>query len=680
VASGGARDALWWSGVAAAAVGVGALLAGAAWGALVAALGSLALLDLAWSRAAGRAPPPAVWALGLAGGFVLLFGAVGLSLAPGARWALALSSLQLLLAAAGATLRRPTLGRRGLDALGHATVVLASALALRGAPLAPILTCATAGLSLLALTASWSQRERGGAGEEWETLLLLALVVALAFPTLDDLVPLPAPLFLGALALCAIVAFAVLARPPAEAHRAQLPSTAGALLVAHGVAALALVNALLFSWTLVSRFALDALLVAFFAWILVSVLSDYRGVLRALARVRRRPGSARAPAAPAADASRFVSRPLATEVNVLVPARDDAEALRSSMERLLSFEAPLRFTLVASALSRDGTLEAAREIAARAGPERVRVHLGTTGSKARDLDEAWRGSDAEVFLVLDADETIGSGFVERGLARLDAEPDVGIVQGRKVVEAAGPLGRFVGAERRYATLVDHPAHADDGAAHFAGSGALLRRAALEDAGGWSDASLTEDVELTMRLRLRTRWRIAYDPTLVVREGAPRNLGHLLRQRTRWARGWVQVTSMFLGGILAPDARLSPKARLDYGWQLVAAVSAPWSSLLPLLTLLRLSGLSAVLPGPAAVLLAIVVLPARPIAFVVAGFLDETDPLPRSLPKALRLAVDAYAWIALGWLVQFHALYLEISGTPALWTVTRRFGAAAVARV
>ena len=200
---------------------------------------------------------------------------------------------------------------------------------------------------------------------------------------------------------------------------------------------------------------------------------------------------------------------------------------------------------------------------------------------------------------------------------------------------------------------------------------------MRDAGGFDERALTEDIELTLRMTLRTRWRIVYDAAMVARESPPRGPFDLLDQRTRWARGWVQVSGTYFGEVLSTRARLGAARRASLAWQLVAAVSAPLSSLLPVLTLLRVTGLSPILPAWLALPLALVVLPARAIAFATARAIDKDADRANAAGWLLDVAA-AYFWIAFGWVVQFHALYLELSDAPKQWRVTRKFDSVAAA--
>ena len=199
--------------------------------------------------------------------------------------------------------------------------------------------------------------------------------------------------------------------------------------------------------------------------------------------------------------------------------------------------------------------------------------------------------------------------------------------------------------------------------------AFLRVDSVARAGGLREDHLTEDIDLTVRLFTQTSERIVYEPHMVSFEATPHGYRDLLRQRTRWARGWAQVSLEQLGGVTLA-ARRRGLASASLAWQLLCALSAPWCSLLPLLALLRYVAGFDPLPGATAIALALVVLPARPIVMVAAMLRDEHSD-DRGLRGAVRVVIAAYGWIVLGWILQFHALYLELTDAPATWSITQK---------
>jgi len=64
---------------------------------------------------------------------------------------------------------------------------------------------------------------------------------------------------------------------------------------------------------------------------------------------------------------------------------------------------------------------------------------------------------------------------------------------------------------------------------------------LRRANGWDGTCLAEDCDLGVRLSSRgSKVVVAYDSTIVTREETPHSLAALLKQRTRWNQGFLQV--------------------------------------------------------------------------------------------------------------------------------------------
>jgi cellulose synthase (UDP-forming) len=77
------------------------------------------------------------------------------------------------------------------------------------------------------------------------------------------------------------------------------------------------------------------------------------------------------------------------------------------------------------------------------------------------------------------------------------------------------------------------------AAYYCGSPALLRRAALEDVGGFATETVTEDIHTGLRLQ-RRGWQVAYINRTLARGLAPQTFVGFVTQWARWGRGAMQV--------------------------------------------------------------------------------------------------------------------------------------------
>ncbi len=89
------------------------------------------------------------------------------------------------------------------------------------------------------------------------------------------------------------------------------------------------------------------------------------------------------------------------------------------------------------------------------------------------------------------------------------------------------------------------------AAFFCGSAAVLRRAALEEVGGFSGISITEDCETALDLHSRG-WNSLYVDRPMISGLQPETFASFIGQRSRWCRGMFQIfllkNPMFKAGL------------------------------------------------------------------------------------------------------------------------------------
>ena len=72
-----------------------------------------------------------------------------------------------------------------------------------------------------------------------------------------------------------------------------------------------------------------------------------------------------------------------------------------------------------------------------------------------------------------------------------------------------------------------------------GSCQFVRRNVVDELGGWDENSLTEDVEFALRL-VEKKHLIKYAPDVCSGQETPNSLGHLVKQRVRWYRGYMET--------------------------------------------------------------------------------------------------------------------------------------------
>jgi cellulose synthase/poly-beta-1,6-N-acetylglucosamine synthase-like glycosyltransferase len=245
--------------------------------------------------------------------------------------------------------------------------------------------------------------------------------------------------------------------------------------------------------------------------------------------------------------------PVFPRLAVLIPAWNEGAVIGSSIDRLLAADYPprgLRVYVVDDA-STDDTPAVVKAKEAQY-PGRV-VHLrrehGGQG-KAHTLNhglavilgEEW----TEALLITDADVIFEPACL-RTMASHLADPRVGAVTAY-IKEGSYPgnyMTRFIGYEYITAQAAARRGQNVLGAvACLAGGAQLHSRANLVALGGRIDtSSLAEDTFTTFETQLRGR-RVLFEPHAVCWAEEPGSVGALWKQRLRWARGNVRVTSRY----------------------------------------------------------------------------------------------------------------------------------------
>lgn len=165
--------------------------------------------------------------------------------------------------------------------------------------------------------------------------------------------------------------------------------------------------------------------------------------------------------------------------------------------------------------------------------------------KAGNLNAALVGTHGELLLVLDADHVPRRQMAAR-LAAQFADAEVALVQTPQVYYNIDSYQHHVSTRARRlwheATVFHHmmqPGAARHNAAFFVGTGAMLRRAAIEKVGGFATDSITEDIDTSMRLH-DAGYRSVYVDEALGYLLAPDTPLAYAGQRLRWAQGAMQI--------------------------------------------------------------------------------------------------------------------------------------------
>ena len=196
----------------------------------------------------------------------------------------------------------------------------------------------------------------------------------------------------------------------------------------------------------------------------------------------------------------------------------------------------------------------------RDGTHVTHIRRGTrTGFKAGALAFGLTLTEAPFIAIFDADFVPPPDFLRRTIGVFE-DPSIGFAQARwgHLDERYSWFTRLQALAIDFHFLVEQAVRSANGYfTNFTGTAGVWRRSAIEDSGGWSADTLTEDLDLSYRAQLQG-WRAAYFEDLVVPEELPVSIDAYRRQQSRWATGSFQTAFKLLIPVLRSNNRAAVK--------------------------------------------------------------------------------------------------------------------------
>lgn len=164
---------------------------------------------------------------------------------------------------------------------------------------------------------------------------------------------------------------------------------------------------------------------------------------------------------------------------------------------------------------------------------------GAGGGKSGALNQVLPLTKGDIIGVFDADATVSPDLLRRVIP-LFQPADMGAVQVRKAIanEEINFWTKGQKAEMALDSYFQQQRIAINGMGELRGNGQFVRRVALNRCGGWNEQTITDDLDLTIRLHL-DNWKIGFLLTPAVEEEGVTKAFALWHQRNRWAEGGYQ---------------------------------------------------------------------------------------------------------------------------------------------
>jgi len=273
------------------------------------------------------------------------------------------------------------------------------------------------------------------------------------------------------------------------------------------------------------------------------------------------------------------SRP-SDRLTVIVPAFNEAESIADTIRSLQAQSCPPAEIVVVDDCSTDSTSTVARDCGAT-----VRQPPSNTGSKAGAQTFALPFVKTELSMAVDADTTLATDAIEK-LLEVFEDPEVVAASGSVLprhVHTVWERGRYVEylfAFAFFKRIQDHYGRPMISSGCFS----AYRTNSLRAAGGWSNRTMAEDMDLTWTF-YQAGGKVRFVPEAVCYPIEPHNLSLMRKQLRRWSHGFIQ------------NVRLHRSALLHLGYLRSMVMLAAWDAVVASLALLVVLPVLSVVVSP-----------------------------------------------------------------------------------
>lgn len=238
--------------------------------------------------------------------------------------------------------------------------------------------------------------------------------------------------------------------------------------------------------------------------------------------------------------------PPSLSFSVLLPARNEEAVIYETIKRAWDADYPSDLLEVVVICHADdyGTIAEADRAVREIGSPRVRVETFSDGpiNKPHGLNVGLERTENEVVTIFDAEDDIDTEIFNI-INTVMLEREASVVQAG--VQLMNFRDRWFSAHNCLEYFFYFKSrlhyHAKVGMIPLGGNTVFMRRSLIETVGGWDEHCLTEDADIGLRISaLGEPTHVVYDAQHVTREETPDSVGQFIRQRTRWAQGFLQV--------------------------------------------------------------------------------------------------------------------------------------------
>jgi len=238
-------------------------------------------------------------------------------------------------------------------------------------------------------------------------------------------------------------------------------------------------------------------------------------------------------------------------VAVIIPAKNEEENIAQCLESLFNQTYPVDLILVVNDGSTDNTeliLQKLQDQYPNLTYITNTVPRLKAGAINQGLETLKRYGNFQFVLIGDADTYFYPDVVEKGIAILEKDPEIGGVCSISApTPLQGPQNWLVRLLYRlqkleYGEFTAERTRTWRKVLIMPGLCSLFRISALLDVGGYTEGLLLEDYDITLKLK-EHGWKTVFSPAIKAETQIPLTLKQLIRQRIRWFRGGLEILQL-----------------------------------------------------------------------------------------------------------------------------------------
>jgi len=355
-------------------------------------------------------------------------------------------------------------------------------------------------------------------------------------------------------------------------------------------------------------------------------------------------------------------------VSVIVPVKDEERVIGRLLDSLLRLDYPKERSeiIIVEDGSKDKTFEICQKYVDQHSSHIKLFHRETSNGKPSALNYALKKAKGEILALFDADCVPNSDVLLRAVECFKDSSIAAVQGGASSINAnENMLARLISYEE--AVVFRTYALGRNVLNLFVcvwGSCCFLRRDVVEKIGGWDEGSLSEDLEISVRLT-KEGYLVRYVPEIESWQESPARLGVLVKQRARWLRGHME-TALKYGKLITNVNKksLDTEVTLFTPFIQITALLGYFMALFASFLSIQLDYILSIL-GQVLLILTITVL-------LMIGTALIYIIRPRKMTSLLWLPVVFAYWLVENF-IAFYALLQIVLRRPRRWTKTTKTG-------